>query len=273
MNILVLGSAGQIGAPLVQHLCTQKHTVIEFDIYSESNEDLRVKNRLDEMLPLVDFVFFLAFDVGGSVYLSKYQHTYDFIDNNVKLMTHTFDSLKKHGTKFLFASSQMSNMSYSPYGILKRLGETYTEILNGVVVKFWNVYGYEHDLTKSHVITDFILMAKNEGIINMRTDGTEERQFLYANDCCECLTILMDKYDEIDREKELHITNFKWNKILDIAEIIRLQFGNTIVRPSKKIDDVQLDKRNEPDDYILNFWKPKTSLREGITQIIHKYNN
>jgi len=271
MKILVLGSAGQIGAPLVQHLGAQNHTVIEFDIAVEINEDLRVSNILDEILPTVDFVFFLAFDVGGSVYLSKYQHTFEFIDNNVKLMTNTFESLKKHNTKFIFASSQMSNMSYSPYGILKRLGETYTEILNGVVVKFWNVYGYESDLTKSHVITDFILMAKNEGIINMRTDGTEERQFLYANDCCECLSILMDKYDDIDREKELHITNFEWNKISDIAEIIRLQFGNIIVRPSKKTDDIQLDKRNEPDDYILNFWKPKTSLRDGITQIIKRY--
>ena len=53
----------------------------------------------------------------------------------------------------------MSNMSYSPYGLLKNIGEKYTEILGGLVVKFLNVYGIEKDLKKSHVITDFILMS------------------------------------------------------------------------------------------------------------------
>ena len=273
MRILVLGSAGQIGAPLVKALKEQNHEVTEFDIFDDTTEDLRKEKILDTYLRNrnIEFVFFLAFDVGGSVYLSKYQHTYEFIDNNIKLMTHTFDSLKKYNTKFIFASSQMSNMSYSPYGILKRLGETYTEILNGVVVKFWNVYGYEADLTKSHVITDFILMAKNEGVINMRTDGVEERQFLYADDCCECLSILMNEYNSIDRKKELHISNFKWNKIIEIADIISDHYGDIKINPSTKTDDVQLDKRNEPDEYILNFWKPKTLLKEGIKEIIKKY--
>jgi hypothetical protein len=33
-------------------------------------------------------------------------------------------------------------------------------------------------------------------------------------------------------------------------------------------DTVQLNKRNEPDPYILNFWKPEISLKEGINKII-----
>jgi nucleoside-diphosphate-sugar epimerase len=49
------------------------------------------------------------------------------------------------------------------------------------------VYGKEHDEEKSHVITDFIKMAKQDGVIKMRTDGTESRQFLYADDACEAL--------------------------------------------------------------------------------------
>ena len=35
----------------------------------------------------------------------------------------------------------MSNMTHSPYGILKSIGETYTRALKGLIVKFWNVYG------------------------------------------------------------------------------------------------------------------------------------
>ena len=119
-------------------------------------------------------MFFLAFDVGGSRYLKKYQHTFDFINNNARLMVNVFDLLKKYRKKFVFASSQMSNMSHSPYGVMKRVGEMYTQNLNGRIVKFWNVYGIEKDLEKSHVITDFIRKGFEEGKFEMMTDGTEE---------------------------------------------------------------------------------------------------
>jgi hypothetical protein len=54
---------------------------------------------------------------------------------------------------------------------------------------------------------------------------------------------------------------------MEIAEIISEEIPCKIT-PSNEIDTVQLDKRNEPDPYILNFWKPEISLREGIKKII-----
>lgn len=266
MKYLVLGSSGQIGLELCNFLKKEGHEVIEFDIVADELQDLRVPNILDDLIQKVDFVMFLAFDVGGSRYLKKYQHTYDFIDNNVRLTLFTFESLRKHKKQFIFASSQMANMSYSPYGICKSLGETFTKALNGLTVKFWNVYGPEHDLEKSHVITDFILKAKL-GKIDMMTDGKEERQFLHAEDCSRCLMILSDKYNEIDRDSNLHITNFGWNTVLEIAEIIKESIPCDI-QPSEEIDTVQMNKRNEPDPYILNFWKPEITIKEGINKII-----
>ena len=269
MKYLVLGSAGQIGAELCKFLKKEGHEVLTFDIEDDSIQDLRIKGMVDSLVSQSDFVMFLAFDVGGSRYLKKYQHTYAFIDNNAKLMVNTFDALKSYRKPFIFASSQMSNMSYSPYGIAKALGESYTRSLGGITVKFWNVYGPEHDLEKSHVITDFILKAKDYGEITMMTDGTEERQFLHAEDCSNALMILSQKYGEINRDEELHITNFEWNTILDVAEIIKEQIPCKVT-PSKEIDTVQLNKRNEPDPYILNFWKPKISLKVGINKIINE---
>jgi nucleoside-diphosphate-sugar epimerase len=266
MKYLVLGSSGQVGAELCNFLRKEGHQVVEFDIASNPWQDLRRPNVLEGYINECDFVMFLAFDVGGSRYLKKYQHTYEFIDNNVRLSLFTFEIIKKYNKPFIFASSQMANMSYSPYGICKSIGEVYTKALNGLTVKFWNVYGVEHDLEKSHVITDFILKAK-EGEITMMTDGKEERQFLYAEDCSNALMILSQKYDEIDREKNLHITSFGWNSILEIAEIIQETIPCKIT-PSTEIDSIQLNKKNEPDPYILEFWKPEISLREGINKII-----
>lgn len=270
MNYLVLGSSGQIGSALTKFLIEQKHEVLEFDIVRSPQEDLRIPHNeiLRQHMMTADFVFFLAFDVGGSRYLKTYEHTFEFLSNNARLMTNTFELLRETRKPFIFASSQMSNMVFSPYGLLKALGENFTLSLSGVIVKFWNVYGIEHDLAKAHVITDFILKARDHRCIDMMTDGTEERQFLYADDCSECLHLLSQSYDTIDRNQELHITNFEWAKILEVAGIVSECFPGTKIIPAESKDDLQKGQRNEPDAYILQHWKPRTSLREGIERIV-----
>ena len=270
MKHLVLGSSGQVGYHLSNVLKEQNQEILTFDIIASPDEDLRVYNNqlLEEKIKECDFIYFLAFDIGGSIYLEKYQNTFEFISNNMKIMNNVFDMIKKYNKPFIFASSQMSNMSYSTYGVLKAIGERYTEALGGVIVKFWNVYGYEHDEEKSHVITDFIKMANKDSIIKMRTNGEEMRQFLYGDDCAECLIILANQYNQIDRTKALHITNFQWDNIISIAETIKEITGCKIIKGEKK-DTVQLDKCNEPDPYILNFWKPKTTLQEGIKKVFN----
>lgn len=269
MKILVLGSSGQVGAYLVKHLENVGHTVIQFDKERSPLEDLRIPNNpiLRKAVDDADFVFYLASDVGGSRYLSKYQHSFDFIQNNTAIMMNTFSILREFNKKFVFASSQMSNMSFSPYGVLKAVGEIYTKSLNGRVVKFWNVYGVEHDMEKAHVITDFILKAKNNGVIDMMTDGEEEREFLYADDCCKALESVMLNYDKFDSDTELCITSFESAKVIDIAKVIASYF-NAEVKPSDKKDSVQMNKKNVADRTILNYWKPEVSLRDGILKII-----
>jgi nucleoside-diphosphate-sugar epimerase len=271
MNFLILGSAGQIGSALCQYIKERGHTVIEFDIASDYKHDLRSgTNALEVAMSNAHFVFFLAFDVGGSTYLKTYQHTYEFINNNSRIMNTVFDALKFYKTPFIFASSQMSNMAFSPYGTLKSIGEFYTKTLNGIVVKFWNVYGIENDPAKTHVITDFVDMALNTRLIRMKTDGQEERQFLYAEDCCEALYLLANTYTQTSRDHSLHITSFKWIKILDIAKIISKLCDATILEGNIK-DTVQQGLRNEPDPYILSLWKPQTSIEDGIQKIVNQH--
>jgi len=273
MNIAVLGSSGQIGAYLTEYLTKKGHLVREFDIVNDPHEDMtRIPNPfLRNVIMDSDFVFFLAFDVGGSHYLKKYQHTFKFIDNNTRMMANVFGHLKDYKKPFVFASSQMSNMSYSPYGTLKRLGELYTESLGGLVVKFWNVYGIEKDHKKAHVITDFIRKGFEDGDFEMLTDGEEVRQFLYAEDCCEGLEAVMKNYDEFYANDPLHITNFDYTTIREVAIIIENEFrliGKPVnIIPGKASDTVQLDKRNEADPFIKKYWSPKTNLETGIAKV------
>lgn len=273
MKVLNLGSSGQIGAYLTEYLRKKGHEVIEFDRNRHHGEDLTQmpNHNLERAVKECDFCFFLAFDVGGSRYLKKYQHTFDFINNNTRLMANVFGLLEKYNKRFVFASSQMSNMSYSPYGVMKRVGELYTTSLKGLTVKFWNVYGIEKDMDKAHVITDFIKKGFEEGDFEMMTDGTEERQFLYAEDCCEALETIMENYTDFKPEDPLHITSFHATSIKEVAAIIMGQF-NLIDKPVKinpglAKDSVQMDKRNEADSYIMGWWLPKTNMQEGIKAV------
>ena len=156
MKHLVLGSSGQIGAHLVKYLQDKGQQVYEMDIEYRPYHDLRLQENmvLNTYLDTCDIVHFLAYDVGGAKYLEKNQDKFDFINNNMRIMSNTFELINKFKKPFIFASSQMAEMGYSSYGMLKALGEKITKDLGGLVVRFWNVYGYETDDNKSHVITD-----------------------------------------------------------------------------------------------------------------------
>ena len=277
MKVTILGSEGQIGAYLSEYLTKKGHEVTGVDVVYGPENDLRVtpSTYIESKIENADFVFFLAFDVGGSRYLKKYQHTFDFVNNNTRIMANTFRLLKRYNKRFVFASSQMSNMSYSPYGVMKRVGELHTAALKGLTVKFWNVYGIEKDMEKAHVITDFIRRGFEEGEFEMLTDGTEQRQFLYAEDCCEALETVMNCYSDFKPTDPLHITSFNATSINDIASIIQGQFNlidrfDVKIKPGLAKDSVQMDKRNEADTYITGWWTPKTTIDQGITKVFQE---
>ena len=283
-RVTILGSSGQIGAYLTEYLRREdKYDVREFDVVNGEHQDLTIipNQELHRVMMTSDFVFFLAFDVGGSRYLKKYQHTFDFVNNNTRILASVFDLLGRYKVPFIFASSQMSNMSYSPYGVLKRVGELNTQTLKGLVVKFWNVYGIEKDMEKAHVITDLIRKGFEEGEFEMLTDGTEERQFLYAEDCCEALETIMECYSDFKPTDPLHVTSFNSHSIKYVADTIQGQFNllgadvdkkymDVKIKPGLAKDSVQMDKRNEADNHILGWWQPKTGLHDGIVKVFNE---
>lgn len=275
MKYLVLGSEGQIGKSLVKFLKNKNEEVFGFDIKNGYREDLRFSGRdlninFISLLEKSDFVFFLAWDVGGSKYLEKSENTFDFLNNNISIMYNVFSYLNIHKKPFLFTSSQMSDMMNSIYGNTKIIGEKYTNILNGLCVKMWNIYGEnDEEGEKAHAITDFIDKAKKNNLIDMITNGEESRQFLHANDCCEAFYNLSKHYDVIPRDRNLHVTSFKWYRMKEVAQEVARQMKCEWIL-GEKIDRVQNDKKIEPDKFILNYWEPKISLEKGISMIIEE---
>jgi nucleoside-diphosphate-sugar epimerase len=260
MKILVLGSHGIIGSGLCKHLKDVGHHVIPWDIKLTNAHDLsnslnvyRLKSAIDES----DFVFFLAYDVGGAKYI--WDVDLDFVNRNNMIMINTFNLLKDK--KFIFASSTMFNMD-NVYGTLKYVGEHYTRKLGGLSARFWNVYGPEEVSEKSHVITDMLHKFETNGYIDLMTDGEEERQFLHTDDCAKCLMTVMNNYEKILKETDsVDVTSFESTKIKDVAMYICDD-----VRPSEKKMNTH-DRFNEPRSFILDYWKPEISLEEGIASL------
>ena len=105
----------------------------------------------------------------------------------------------------------------------------------------------------------------------MMTDGTEEREFLYAEDCCEALEAVMDNFSDFTSNDELLITTGNSTSILGIAGTIQTLFKEigrkVLVVPAESKDEVLKDARNVPDPYIKKWWEPKTSITDGIKKV------
>lgn len=293
MKHLILGSSGQVGAYLASYIKSVGDEVIEWDIAMGKGYDLADEDNLGGLSLAIeesDFVHFLAYDVGGSTYLAKYQKTYNFVDNNIRIMKNVFGILEYTGKPFYFASSQMSNMFHSTYGRLKAIGESYTNSINGINIRFWNVYGCESDPEKTHVITDFIRMALADNRIIMRTSGVEERNFLYANDASKLLYGLSQLIlNNVHKEENILsqsidtfgavpiLSSHPFTSMIKIAEIIRdiLNSGIEIYGNIHKVDLVQGVKNDINLEFVASLNKfigleYEKTLFEGISEIISK---
>jgi nucleoside-diphosphate-sugar epimerase len=275
MKYLILGSSGQIGAALSEYLKGLGHEVFGMDLQESTCQDLRIPNNmlLNYYLENCDFVFFLAFDVGGAKYLKNHQHSFEFIDNNISIMNAVFKSIERTSKPMIFTSTTMAEMTHSTYGILKLVGERYTQALNRITVRLWNVYGIECDPTKTHVIPDFINQAIKKNQIDMLTDGVETRQFLHNLDCARGLYILSQQYHQLPKNKNYHLTSFCWHSITEVANIVKKQFPGCVVTPGNETDYTHLAQTNEPDPYVLKYWQPSIDLESGINLIIKELKN
>lgn len=267
MKVLVLGSSGQIGSALVPYLESKGHQVIPFDIVLKDSHDLRIQNNseLYELAREIDFVVFLAFDVGGSKYLTSAQHDYGFIQNNLNIMKNVFDFINHAGLPSIFASSQMAGMLHSSYGNLKAIGEKAAIALGGKYIRFWNVYGVENDPLKSHVITDFIRQGLATKKIKMITDGSEVRDFLHVSDACSAIEHVI----RIEEGVGFDVASFEYTSILEVAKIVAELTGSEIV-PGNLVDLVQSGHQFDPSPEILDLWRPEVLLQDGINRVMRE---
>jgi nucleoside-diphosphate-sugar epimerase len=179
-------------------------------------------------------------------------------------MTNVFPQLIERGVPFLFVSSQLAEEADTVYGVTKRLGEVWTNLVAaGVHVRLWNVYGaYEVSTERSHVIADFLHQAVTQGEIRMLTTGEERRQFVHIDDVCRAFHAVLGgglrgAYD---------VTSFEWVSVREVAETIAALTGAKVV-PGLKTGSTPMT----PIRGRIPGWLPQVSLREGIQEMLSKW--
>ena len=306
MKILLTGGTGFLGKNLTKIL-RETYGPTEVRPVGSACWDLRESKYSDEVIDRFkpEVVIHAAGSVGGIG--ANQENPGKFMYENLIMGANLIEAARNFGIdKFVllgtvcaypkftpvpFEEKQIWNgypeETNAPYGIAKKalmkLLETYNEQyeMNCANLIPVNMYGpHDHfNLTSSHVIPALILkfynaMKAGERQVTIWGTGEASREFLYAEDCCEALETVMDEYDNLSCDDELHITTGVYTTVLEIAEEIKSLFagiGKTItVTPAQSKDEVQKDARNEPDLYINEFWQYKTSVPEGLKKVFEE---
>lgn len=254
---LVIGSEGFVGRPFCQYLRDQGESVVPFDIKRNPNEDARQEKINFEN---IDHVYFLAWDVGGAKYLYRHDAQFRQLDWNLKLLINIMPQLKERKVPFLFVSSQLAEECGTVYGVTKRLGEVWTDLLEGTRVRLWNVYGaIEETSERSHVVADFVYQAVTTGEIRMLTTGEEKRQFIHVHDVSRAFHCALSK-----RMRDIYdVSSFEWVSVREVADIIA-EFSDAKVIPGKICGSTPIT----PMRGKIPGWTPKILLRDGLSEMV-----
>ena len=114
------------------------------------------------------------------------------------------------------------------------------------VVGFFNTGMYEYDSALIFVPIEII------------------QSFLNMQNFFDFYEIQLENFDELSRKRKIiDVTNFEWTEIKEIARIIA---GTRNIIPTERKDNTQT-VHNEPNDFILQYWKPTIDLKTGIQLI------
>lgn len=254
-KVLVLGSEGLIGSHLCYNLDLKPgYTPMRFDIklpHSRRYDLTQTDTWLDSDMCEADFVVFLAFDVGGAKYLSKKEKDLTFKTNNMKIMENVFTALHKRKKPFIFASSMMTELEGSAYGLLKKLGDSFTKELGGISTRFWNVFGVEQPGLRAHATTDFLQKTMHGGDIQLLTTGEEVRQYMTADQVAWALiTMIENHFEDKTLERSYDISSGKWMETRHMAQLcidaVHGPGSRHKVIPGLGVDPIQWDSTIEP---------------------------
>jgi GDP-L-fucose synthase len=294
-KIYVAGHNGMVGSAIVRMLHKRGYENI---ISRKSSElDLRIQADVDQFFEKEkpEYVFLAAAKVGGINANNIYRA--DFIYDNLAIEMNVIHSAFKHASKKLLflgssciypkAAPQPLKEEYLLSGYLEKTNEPYAiakiaglKLCESYFIQYGcnfisamptNLYGPNdnYDLQNSHVLPALIRKFHEAGLHNAESvtvwgSGKPMREFLHVDDLAEACLLIMKEYDQ---KEFLNIGYGNDISIAELAELVKeiTSFKGKIIFDTSKPDGTVRKLMDSSKIQSLG-WKPKISLKEGITE-------
>jgi len=281
-TILLTGATGFLGSHLLKMLLIEGYNV--YILKRSTSNTWRIKKHLDRVKSYdVDIEpiekAFEDKEVGIVIHTAcHYGRNNDpiskVVETNLLFSLKLIETAIKFNTSTFFNTDTLLQKYLNTYTISKKqfvewLKELSDQI-NVVNLKLEHMYGPNDDLSKftTWVVRNFL---KNKGKMEL-TPGKQKRDFIYVNDVVDAYKILLNEC--LDRSlgfSEYEVGSGKTISIQDFVQTVKMLTNSKTkpifgARPYRKNEIMysEADTRK-----LLNLgWKPKYTLKEGLTEMI-----
>lgn len=302
-RIFVSGHTGMVGNAMVTLL--RKRGYRNFILKTSQELDLRDQAKVLSFMhkEKPEYVFLFAARVGGIQ--ANIAHPAEFLYDNIMIEANVIESSYRGGVKkLLYLGSSCAYPRECPqpmkeeylltgkpeptnegYALAKIIGIKLCEYYNRqhgtnfICLVPPNLYGPgdNFDFESSHVIPGLIrkfVEAKDSGLSSVEIwgGGKARREFLYAEDAALACLFFIKHYDAKDLPPFLNIGYGKDLSIKELVKIIcdkvgykgKISWNKTIPEGMpRKLLDISIARKF--------FWKPKTTLNNGVGKTISWY--
>ena len=307
MKYLITGGAGFIGSHLISNIINEADKVIVLDnLLTGSKKNIEKFLHLEnfefhshdiqnhyEISEKVDFVIHLASCASPLAYT---RYPINTLKSGSIGTINALGIARKFDSKFLLSSTSeiYGNPKVSPqgedywgnvnptgprsmYDESKRFAEAATQAyvteydLNASIIRIFNTYGENMQLSDGRVVTNFIVQALNNQNITVYGDGHQTRSFSYIEDTVRGLLLALN-YPTSDI---FNIGNDNEMSISDLATlIIKLTESNSkIIFKDLPVDDPMQRKPNLKKSKDILGYKPTVNIEIGLSKTIEWIKN
>ncbi|MEE9461645.1 MAG: UDP-glucuronic acid decarboxylase family protein [Bacteroidales bacterium] len=140
------------------------------------------------------------------------------------------------------------------------------------IVRIFNTYGPRMNPDDGRVVSNFIVQALQGKELTVYGDGTQTRSFQYIDDLLEGMMRMMGTKDDV--AGPVNIGNPREFTIKELAELVLEITGSKskiAYKPLPQDDPIQRQPDISLANRLLDDWKPKIKLEEGLQKTIEYF--